>query len=108
MRRSCLLGLTLFLLLGLLAACGEAPDRRTPACRRRGLPTGRVAAVEGGAASGGQPGGAGERMSMWSPLGQCPVASPGPGTKAPSVRGTGFRWGMAALWRRPSPPGWGR
>lgn len=24
MRRSCLLGLTLFLLLGLLAACGEA------------------------------------------------------------------------------------
>ena len=26
MRRSCLLGLTLFLLLGLLAACGEAPE----------------------------------------------------------------------------------
>ena len=48
MRRSCLLGLTLFLLLGLLAACGEAPDKENPhlpaseACL-----TGRVAAVEG-------------------------------------------------------------
>lgn len=48
MRRSCLLGLTLFLLLGLLAACGEAPDKENPhlpaseACL-----TGRVAAGEG-------------------------------------------------------------
>ena len=30
MRRSCLLGPTLFLLLGLLAACGEAPDKENP------------------------------------------------------------------------------
>ena len=35
MRRSCLLGLTLFLLLGLLAACGEAPDKENKSEAKR-------------------------------------------------------------------------
>lgn len=48
MRRSCLLGLTLFLLLGLLAACGEAPDKENPRLpASEACLTGRVAAVEG-------------------------------------------------------------
>ena len=46
MRRSCLLGLTLFLLLGLLAACGEAPDKENPRLpASEACLTGRVAAV---------------------------------------------------------------
>lgn len=109
MRRSCLLGLTLFLLLGLLAACGEAPDKENPRLpASEACLTGRVAAVEGAqllVASLEE--GAGESDVYAVSLGQCPVAYR-TRTKAPSVRGTGFRWGMAALWRRPSPPGWGR
>ena len=59
MRRSCLLGLTLFLLLGLLAACGEAPDKENPPAGVRGLPHRPGGGGGGGAASGGQPGGGG-------------------------------------------------
>lgn len=60
MRRSCLLGLTLFLLLGLLAACGEAPDKENPRLpASRGLPHRPGGGGGGGAASGGQPGGGG-------------------------------------------------
>ncbi len=87
MRRSCLLGLTLFLLLGLLAACGEAPDKENPACRRP-----RPASPAGwrrwrGAASGGQPGGGGGKvMSMRSPWASAPWPTR-TRTKAPSVRG---------------------
>lgn len=51
--------------------------------------------------------GAGESDVYAVSLGQCPVAYQDPDQGA--IRpGTGFRWGMAALWRRPSPPGWGR
>ena len=109
MRRSCLLGLTLFLLLGLLAACGEAPDKENPRLpASEACLTGRVAAVEGAqllVASLEE--GAGKVMSMRSPWASAPWPTR-TRTKVPSVRGTGFRWGMAALWRRPSPPGWGR
>lgn len=109
MRRSCLLGLTLFLLLGLLAACGEAPDKENPhlpaseACL-----TGRVAAVEGAqllVASLEEGAGESDVYAVSRASAPWPTRTR---TKAPSVRGTGFRWGMAALWRRPSPPGWGR
>lgn len=109
MRRSCLLGLTLFLLLGLLAACGEAPDKENPACRRP-----RPASPAGWRRWRGRSfwwpawrRGRGKVMSMRSPWASAPWPTR-TRTKAPSVRGTGFRWGMAALWRRPSPPGWGR
>ena len=76
MRRSCLLGLTLFLLLGLLAACGEAPDKETPRLpASEACLTGRVAAVEGAqllVASLEE--GAGESDVYAVSLGQCPVA----------------------------------
>lgn len=109
MRRSCLLGPTLFLLLGLLAACGEAPDKENPRLpASEACLTGRVAAVEGAqllVASLEE--GAGESDVYAVSLGQCPVAYQDPDQGA--IRpGDGFRWGMAALWRRPSPPGWGR
>ena len=76
MRRSCLLGLTLFLLLGLLAACGEAPDKENPRLpASEACLTGRVAAVEGAqllVASLEE--GAGESDVYAVSLGQCPVA----------------------------------
>ena len=108
MRRSCLLGLTLFLLFGpagrLRGSAGQGEPRlpASEACL-----TGRVAAVEGAqllVASLEE--GRGKVMSMRSPWASAPWPTR-TRTKAPSVRGTGFRWGMAALWRRPSPPGWG-
>lgn len=83
MRRSCLLGLTLFLLLGLLAACGEAPDKENPhlpaseACL-----TGRVAAVEGAqllVASLEE--GAGESDVYAGLPGPVPRGLPGPGPR---------------------------
>lgn len=109
MRRSCLLGLTLFLLLGLLAACGEAPDKENPRLpASEACLTGRWQRWRG--RSFWWPAwrrGRGKVMSMRSPWASAPWPTR-TRTKAPSVRGTGFRWGMAALWRRPSPPGWGR
>ena len=76
MRRSCLLGRTLFLLLGLLAACGEAPDKENPRLpASEACLTGRVAAVEGAqllVASLEE--GAGESDVYAVSLGQCPVA----------------------------------
>ena len=76
MRRSCLLGLTLFLLLGLLAACGEAPDKENPH-----LPTseaclnGRVAPVEGAQLLGPRREAGAAQSDVYAvSLGQCPVA----------------------------------
>lgn len=108
MRRSCLLGLTLFLLLGLLAACGEAPDKENPrlpaseACLTAGWQRWRGRSFWWPAWRRGR----GKVMSMRSPWASARgLQDPDQGAIRP---GDGFRWGMAALWRRPSPPGWGR
>ena len=109
MRRSCLLGLTLFLLFGPAGRLRGSAGQGEPRLPASSLPHRPGGGGGGGAASGGQPGGGAGESDVYA-------VSPGPvprgltrtGTKAPSVRGTGFRWGMAALWRRPSPPGWGR
>ena len=72
MRRSCLLGLTLFLLLGLLAACGEAPDKENPRLpASEACLTGRVAAQ---LLVASLEEGAGESDVYAVSLGQCPVA----------------------------------